>query len=93
MMTPLHHAIQTRLCQALTGEMTLREFYRWFVPATWGVTPESDPGAARLTYQIEHLFNERSAGDLSHDELRTELALVSTSELTVQNAASAVASD
>jgi hypothetical protein len=93
MMTPLYNAIQTYLGQALSGEMTLREFYRWFVPATWGVTAESDPGAAQLTFQIEHLFNERSAGDLSLDELRTELALLSNSGLSGRDAISAVGFD
>lgn len=74
MATPLYEEIRSRLASALARKTTLREFHRWFVPATWGIRPEEDPDAAELTFAIEHLFAERSAGDLTIAAMRQELA-------------------
>lgn len=47
-----------------------------FVAAAWGIREEDDPDAAALTYRIEHLFNERSDGDITKDELREEMRAI-----------------
>lgn len=70
----LENEIRSRLRAALTGVTTMREFHRWLVPATWGITEEQNRDAARLTFQVSHLFNRKSSGELTANEFRFALA-------------------
>jgi hypothetical protein len=73
--TPLELEIRRRIASVLAGESSLRDFYRWFMPATWELESTGNPEALRLIHDITHLFSELSAGDLSHAEMLHELAL------------------
>ena len=73
--TPLHLEIRSRAETLHEGGTTLREFYEWFVPATWQVELTGEQEAIRLTREIAHLFNELSAGDLTASEVIEQLAL------------------
>ncbi len=47
MTTPLDLEIRARLMRLLNGETTLREFARWFLPATWNVEATGNDEAVR----------------------------------------------
>jgi hypothetical protein len=66
---PLHLEIRFRIATLREGESSLREFYEWFVPATWQVERTGEEEAIRLTHTITHLFSEFSAGDLTASEV------------------------
>ena len=76
MATPLDLEIRSRLIRVIAGDTTLREFYRWFVPATWEVERTENPEAIRLTHLLAHLLNEFSAGDLTAEDVKRRLASV-----------------
>lgn len=71
---PTRDEISTRLRAALTGATTMTEFHRWLVPATWGIRVEDHPDAARLTFEITHLYHRRSAGEVTPNHFRYALA-------------------
>jgi hypothetical protein len=72
--TPIELEIRHRIASVLAGESSLRDFYRWFMPATWDLECSQNPEAIRLIHDITHLFSELSAGDLSRAEMLHELA-------------------
>jgi len=84
MSTPLDLEIRTRIAAVLSGDVPLRDFYYWFVPATLEVERHSEPEAARLTYTIAHLFAELSAGDISPREFKRDLQLAASTYLTIE---------
>ena len=69
MTTPLDLEIRRRVAAVLEGKSSLRDFYRWFAPTTWEVDPK-DLEAIRLRNEITHLFNIRSAGELTPGEFK-----------------------
>jgi hypothetical protein len=77
MTTPHHLAIRSRIATLLKDGTTLRdlrEFYEWFVPATWQFESTGEEESIRLTNEISHLFSEFSAGDLTAAEVMDGLA-------------------
>lgn len=82
-MTPsLDLEIRSRMACVRAGEITLGDFYRWFVPATWEVERSGNAEAIRLTHELSHLCNEFSAGALTAEDVRRELgSLAETAEL------------
>jgi hypothetical protein len=83
--TPLDLEIRSRLSAVLAGEMPLREFYRWFVPATLDVEYTGNPEAIRLTHDLAHFFSELSAGILTRDEIRQMLASAASPSSGINN--------
>jgi hypothetical protein len=73
--TPRHNEIRSRIAAVLDGESSLREFYEWFVPATWQVEQTGEAEAIRLTHEIAHLFSEFSGGDLTASKVMDGLSL------------------
>lgn len=73
MATPLDTEIRSRLTAVLAREVALREFYDWFVLATWDVGRSGNIGAIRLTNELDLLFAELSAGVLTGAEVRQAL--------------------
>ncbi len=73
MTTPLDVEIRSWIARVLTGEATLRDFYRWFVPATWEVERSGNAEAIRLTHALALLLNEFSAGDITADDVKRQL--------------------
>jgi len=71
--TPIELEIRRRIASVLAGESSLRDFYRWFMPATWDLEGVQSPEAIQLIHDITHLFSELSAGDLSRAEILHEL--------------------
>jgi hypothetical protein len=80
LMTPIEHEIRSRIASVLAGESSLRDFYHWFMPATWELECTENPETLRLIHDITHLFSELSAGDLSPPEMLHELELVASSQ-------------
>lgn len=74
--TPLDLEIRVRLERVISGAMTLGEFYRWFVPATWEVELTGQPEAIRLTHEVAHLLNELSLGDVTTREMKRRLEVI-----------------
>jgi hypothetical protein len=73
-MTSLDLEIRSQLARVLTRETSLRDFYEWFVPATWEVEQSANDEAIRLTYQIAHLLNNFSADDISAEDVEGQLS-------------------
>jgi hypothetical protein len=69
---PLSQQIGVELGRYLRGERTLREFYHWFMPASWDVHRHEDPQAERLVGEIGLKLAEYSAGHVTEDEIREE---------------------
>jgi hypothetical protein len=78
--TPIDLEIRRRIASVLAGELSLRDFYRWFMPATWDLDCTENPEALRLIHDITHLFSELSAGDLSPSEMLHELEQAASSQ-------------
>lgn len=78
MKTPFDLEIRHRVAAVLSGESTLRDFYRWFMLATWEIERVESPEARRVIRDITHLFSEFSSGDLTRDEMLRELELVAS---------------
>lgn len=70
MPTPLDSRIRHRLARYLTGDITLRRFDEWFVPATWDVDKSGDQPTIDLTYEIILRLAEYSNGDCSEAQLK-----------------------
>ncbi len=70
---PMDVKIRLQLARYLVGEAPLAEFEESFLPATWDVTPETDPSAAPLVAEIHLALAEFSNGHLSEAELKQRL--------------------
>ena len=70
--------IRHQLARYLRGEITLRDFDAWFVPATWGVTQDDDPAAYDLTNEIYLRLAEYSAGHRTEQEVQEMLRSLTT---------------
>jgi hypothetical protein len=70
----LDSEIRDYVARLLNGQMNLREFQEWFVPATWNIDQNpSNDSARELAYSIELLLAEYTNGHLSEQELRSDL--------------------
>ncbi|MBA2597667.1 MAG: hypothetical protein H0V00_13675 [Chloroflexia bacterium] len=78
MATPLDREIRSRLSAVLAGEVALRDFYAWFVPATLEVERTANLEAIRLTRDLAHFFAELSAGVVTRDDARRTLQEVAS---------------
>jgi hypothetical protein len=77
---PLDEQIRIQLSRLLAGEITLRAFEDWLVPATWDVHLTDNRAAEGLAYRISHRLREYAHGDWSVDELRQLLAPLTSPE-------------
>jgi hypothetical protein len=73
MMMSLDLEIRDRLTRYLRGDSSLSEFRAWFVPATWDVTPESNPSAADLSAEIHLRLAEYDRRHWTEAELQDRL--------------------
>lgn len=71
--TPLDREIRHRVAAVLARESSLREFYRWFLPATWEVEFADHPNDGQLIRDIIHAYSEGTSGLLSKAEVIREL--------------------
>jgi hypothetical protein len=70
------------LSRYLAGQISLREFHDWFIPATWELDDQSEP--AKLVHRIQLLLAEFANGDRLEDDLREALwAVVNRPTVTV----------
>ncbi len=65
--------IRAWLGRYVRGEIGLRSFQDWFVPATWNVHAVGNPLAPSLAYQIDALIAQYSDGSLTEGRLRQRL--------------------
>ena len=78
---PLDRQIRERLVRYVRGEMTLRDFNRWFMPATWNVHQTADMATRRLVGAIGLALAELSVGHATEAEVQDELrALIGNEE-------------
>jgi len=66
--------IRKRLTQWVDGNISLREFQEWFVPATWNIHLANDPEAEGLADDIEMALSQYTSRVLPIEDLRRELA-------------------
>ncbi len=73
--------IRNRLGDWLNGEIFLREFEEWFVPATWDSHKANDTEAESLADEIELNLSEYTDRTITYQELKDRLRseLVNTS--------------
>lgn len=72
----LDQEIQQRLDWYLRGDVSLADFEAWLVPATWDISPQSDPAAHGLATAITLRIAEFTNGGWIEDDLRRELAAI-----------------
>jgi hypothetical protein len=65
--------IREKLASYLVGEISLREFEDWFVPASWNVAQSNNSNAVNLVYEIELWLAEYSDGHWNEQELKNYL--------------------
>lgn len=78
----MQHNLEKRIRDIMTrfvaGKVSLRDFNRWFVPATWEI--EEDPASLReLVYTVKALLDDYDNERLSKSTLRYRLSLVLSS--------------
>ena len=78
MASPLEQAIQEQLRRYIDGQISLREFDAWFVPATRAVDRTGPPEAIDLTYEVFLRLAEYSNGDWTEAELKDILGRVAS---------------
>lgn len=61
----------------VSGELSLRGFQDWFIPATWDIRKFRDPGVVSVIRAIQLALAEFSSGDRTEIELRAELVVIS----------------
>jgi hypothetical protein len=69
METPLETAIRRRLNWLVTGQLSIRDFADWFIPATWDVESCGDESLGRLSFSVLHRLNEWSLSVLDDHDL------------------------
>ena len=70
MTQPLDQQIREHLVRYLSGELSLRDFNRWFMPATWNIDRSANEDAERLVGDIGLALAELQAGHASEDQVR-----------------------
>lgn len=65
--------IREKLASYLVGEISLREFEDWFVPASWNVAQSNNSNAVNLVYEIELWLAEYSDGHWAEQDLKNHL--------------------
>jgi hypothetical protein len=68
--------IRQQLSRWIGGEISLRQFEDWFVPATWDAHSAEDKEVEALADEIELNLSEFSDSVLSEQELREELTRI-----------------
>jgi len=74
-MTDLEREIRHLVSRFVAGQSTFPDFDAAFARTTWDV-PASDPGAQRLTYDVELPIAEFTSAHRTEQELRRELSRV-----------------
>lgn len=70
MPSSLASSVRDHLADYLSGDLSLEEFDRWFVPTTWGIDKTGDQPTIDLTYEIILRLAEYSNGECTEDELK-----------------------
>ncbi|MDQ6701241.1 MAG: hypothetical protein M3Z36_13760, partial [Acidobacteriota bacterium] len=65
--------IRNRLAKWLNGEISLREFEEWFVPASWDSHKANDTEAESLVDEIELNLSEYTDRTITYRELKDRL--------------------
>lgn len=65
--------IRSKLASYLTREISLRAFWRWFIPATCNIDHKAPTRLRELVYGIKLCVDDYSSGNISEDQLRSEL--------------------
>lgn len=87
----LELTIRKKLIEYVTSRISLQEFQRWFVPATWDVHLSGEQGAVDLAYRIELCLAEYTSGHLPENQLRSEFGgLLTRATITVGRATSGI---
>ena len=74
MTQPLDQEIREHLVRYLSGELSLRDFNRWFMPATWNIDRSGNDDAERLVGDIGLALAELQAGHATEEQVRVLFA-------------------
>ena len=66
--------IRTKVACYLANEISLEEFFEWFVPIIWNIEKFQDKEALDLAYEIQLRLAEFSKGHWSEEELKSKLS-------------------
>jgi hypothetical protein len=66
-------AIKDQAAKYISGEMSLRDFEDWFLPATWDL-PETERESRDLANVLRLRLAEHDNGDWTESELRSLIA-------------------
>jgi hypothetical protein len=72
----MHKEIEKHLRAYLSGNSSLRTFEDWFLPATWNLRVEKDPGAGALSAEVSLRLAEFDENHLDEQELRDEFEAI-----------------
>ena len=71
----LEKQIRTKMGRFVGGKVSLRDFNRWFTPATWDVD-EAPASLRELVYNVKALIDDYDNKRLSKSALRQQLSLL-----------------
>ena len=66
--------ISTLVRRYVAGDISLRDFQDWFIPATWDVAKCPDKEIVKAVRNIQLSLAEFSSGDLTEAQLKNDLA-------------------
>jgi hypothetical protein len=81
MTEPLEQQVRQQLGRYVRGELSVRDFNRWFMPATWGISRTADASTRDLIGTVGLALAELSAGHATEAEIREEFAELVASPL------------
>jgi hypothetical protein len=68
-----HKQLRSKVAAYLAGRTSLRDFRRWFIPASWDVATWAPADLQQLVYSIEARLMEHENGHLTEEELQDHL--------------------
>src|SRR5260370_3949189 len=74
--------IQDQATRYLANRQSLSDFNEWLIAETWNVSPNDTSGIRTLFGSVERLIAEYEAGDLSIEELQSNLLALVTAAST-----------
>lgn len=77
---PFDRQISSEVTRYLRGDISPRDFNRWFMPVSWSALRTGDPALEELVGFVGLLLAEASSGHTSEANVRKELASVASAE-------------
>jgi hypothetical protein len=68
--------IRNQIRRLLSNEVSLREFQKWYVPATWDIDRSNEASSKDIASEIDLKLAEYTSGHLAEPELRHDLSKI-----------------